>query len=164
MDILRITLTLSTLLCTLVAGLVFAFAIVVMPGIRNLNDHNYLQAFKVIDSVIQNNQPLFILMWLGSVLSLVTVTVLGVVQLNGADRLLVIVAALTYLIGVQLPTVIVNVPLNNQLQVQDLDSMTKIELGEARSHFETRWIRWNSIRTVFAILASVLLIVLCLRL
>lgn len=59
MDLLQIALTLATLLCSLVAGFVLAFAIVVMPGIRNLDDHDFLQAFKAIDRVIQNNQPIF---------------------------------------------------------------------------------------------------------
>jgi uncharacterized membrane protein len=53
MDLLQIALTLATLLCSLVAGFVLAFAIVVMPGIRNLDDHDFLQAFKAIDRVIQ---------------------------------------------------------------------------------------------------------------
>ena len=65
MDFLRLGLSVSTLLCALVAGLVLAFAIVVMPGIRHLNDHDYLQAFKVMDRVIQNNHPVFMVVWLG---------------------------------------------------------------------------------------------------
>ena len=66
MDSLRIVLVVSTLLCTLVAGIVLAFASVVMPGIRRLNDHDFLQAFKTMDRVIQDNQPVFMLVWAGS--------------------------------------------------------------------------------------------------
>ena len=160
MDLLQIALTLSTLLCSLVAGFVLAFAIVVMPGIRSLNDHDFLQAFKVIDRVIQNNQPLFILVWLGSILGLVTVALMGIFQLDGVNRLLIGIAVAIYLLGVQLPTFTINVPLNNQLQMQKLDTMTDLALREARTNFEPRWIRWNALRTVFATLTSVLLIIL----
>ena len=68
-----------------------------------------------------------------------------------------------YLLGVQLPTATINVPLNNHLQTQDLDTMTELVLQEARMKFEPRWIRWNSIRTVFSILTTALLIILCIR-
>lgn len=160
MNLLQITLTLSTLLCSLVAGFVFAFTIVVMPGITNLNDRDFLQAFKAIDRVIQNNQPIFIAVWLGSIVGLLTSALVGMVQLDGVDCLLVIIAAAIYLLGVQLPTFTINVPLNNQLQMQNLDAMTEPALREARMNFEPRWVRWNSIRTVFATLTSALLIIL----
>lgn len=160
MALLQIALTLSTLLCSLVAGFVLAFAIVVMPGISSLNDHDFLQAFKVIDRVIQNNQPLFIVVWLGSILTLVTVALMGMFQLDGVNRLLIGLAAAIYLLGVQLPTFTINVPLNNQLQMQKLDTMTDLALREARINFEPRWMRWNAFRTVFATLTSGLLIIL----
>ena len=159
MNLLQITLTLTTLLCSLVAGFVLAFAIVVMPGIRSLNDRDFLFTFKVIDRVIQNNQPIFVLVWLGSILSLVTAALVGIVQLDGVNRLLIGITAAIYLLGVQLPTFTINVPLNNQLQMQKLDTMNDLALGEARMNFEKSWIRWNTFRTVFATLTSVLLII-----
>jgi uncharacterized membrane protein len=55
----HLTLILATLLCSLVAGFLFAFAVVVMPGIARLDDASFLRAFQVIDRVIQNNHPLF---------------------------------------------------------------------------------------------------------
>jgi len=164
MDLIRIAVFLSTLLCSLVAGFVFAFAVVVMPGIKSLSDHNFLQAFKVMDRVIQNNQPIFILVWLGSAVALLISAVLGIWQLEGIDRFLVIIACATYLFGVQLPTATINIPLNNQLQTQDLDSMSESALSEVRMTFETPWIRWNSIRTVLATLTTALLILLLVRL
>jgi uncharacterized membrane protein len=163
MDALRISLVLSTLLCALVAGFVFAFASVAMPGIRSLSDHDFLQAFKAMDRVIQNNQPLFMLVWAGSVVALVASAVLGISRLDGADRLLIVSATAIYLLGVQLPTATINIPLNNRLQADDLGTLTESELHDLRSDFEPRWTRWNSIRTVFAVLSSTLLIILLLR-
>jgi uncharacterized membrane protein len=158
MDLLQIALTLATLLCSLVAGFVLAFAIVVMPGMRNLDDHDFLQAFKAIDSVIQNNQPIFSLVWLGSILGLVAAALVGIVQFDSINRLLIGIAVAIYLLGVQLPTFTINVPLNNYLQVQNLDAMTDLALREVRGSFEPRWMRWNAVRTIFAIVTSALLI------
>ena len=53
----------STLLCTLVTGFVCTYAIVVMPGFGKLNDREFIQVFQATDGIIQNNQPLFILVW-----------------------------------------------------------------------------------------------------
>ena len=61
-----------------------------MPGISNLNDREFIRAFQVMDRVVQNNQPIFMLVWVGSVVALVTAAVLGIGQLDGAERLLII--------------------------------------------------------------------------
>ena len=45
----QIVLILATLLCSLVAGFLFAFATVVMPGIKTLNDREFIRAFQVIE-------------------------------------------------------------------------------------------------------------------
>lgn len=87
MGIFQIALMLVTFLCSLVAGLLFVFALVVMPGIRSLNDREFIRAFQVMDRVIQNNQPLFALVWVGSVVALGTSAVLGIGQLDGAGLL-----------------------------------------------------------------------------
>ena len=162
--IFQIALILATFLCSLVAGFLFAFALVVMPGIQSLNDREFIRAFQVIDGIIQNNQPIFVLVWVGSVVALVTSAVLGVGQLDGAERLLIIFASIVYILGVQLPTFTINVPLNNELQTLDVDDMNETTQKAARIDFEPRWNLWNSIRTPFASLASALLIILLFRL
>src|SRR5918998_418790 len=83
MGLFQIVLFLATLLCSLVAGFLFAFAVVVMPGIRNLGNRDFLRAFQVIDGIIQKNQPIFTLVWVGSVVALVIAAVLGFGQLDG---------------------------------------------------------------------------------
>ena len=160
MELIEIALLVSTLLCALVAGLVFTFAIVVMPGIKNLGDLGFLESFKAMDRVIQDNQPIFMLVWLGSAVVLLGSTVLGIWQLAGLERITLVVACAIYLFGVHVPTITINIPLNNRLQSQDLKTMTTSELQEARAGFESRWLRWNAIRTVLAILTTALLLVL----
>jgi uncharacterized membrane protein len=163
MTVFQAVLVLATFLCSLCAGFLFAFAVVIMPGIRSLDDGGFIRAFQVIDRVIQNNQPLFILMWVGSVLTLLGAAVLGFWELSGADRLLVIAAALVYILCVQLPTVTINIPLNNELKKLDLGAMNEATRKRARDDFEPRWNRWNAFRAACASLVSLLLMLLIVR-
>ena len=161
MEPVHITLMLSILFCSLVAGLLFGFAIVVMPGIAKLTDKEYLLAFKHMDGIIQNNQPLFILVWAGSILSVIVTLVLGVMNLNGMQMYLLSTASVLYLLGVQLPTFRFNIPLNNSLQSLDIETLNETESTLFRSDFEASWNRWNIFRTVNAIVTvSIFLLVL----
>lgn len=164
MELIQYAVLLSALFCSLVAGLVLTFAIVVMPGIKTLGDLDFLRSFKAMDRVIQNNHPIFMLVWIGSAVVLVASTVLGIWRLEGLDRILLIVACVIYIFGVQVPTVTINIPLNNQLQSLDLDAMPNPEVLATAENFESRWLRWNTIRTVVATLTTVLLLVLLVRL
>ena len=154
---------LSTLLCSLVAGFLFAFAVVVMPGIRRLPDRSFLETFRAIDGVIQARAPLFMLMWVGSVVALLAALALGFAVLDGADLALLAAAAALYLVGVQLPTGLINIPLNNRIQACDLETMTPEQLRAARHAFESRWNGWNIVRTAAASLTATLLFGLLLR-
>ena len=160
----QIILLLATLLCSLVAGFLFAFASVVMPGIKTLNDREFIRAFQVIDGVIQNNQPIFVATWVGSIVALLVAAGLGIGQLDGMQRLLLIVTLLLYVLGVQLSTFTINVPLNNKLQTLPVDAMEETALRTARLHFEPRWNQWNVSRTLLASLTSVLLMVILFQL
>ncbi len=164
MAIFQLTLSVATFLCSLVAGFLFAFAVVAMPGIGSLGDGEFLRAFRAMDRVIQNNQPVFLLVWAGSLVALLASVALGIGQLDGTGRTLMIGAVAVYLLGVQLPTVAINIPLNNKVQALAIDTMDETAQQAARRDFEARWNYWNSIRTVMASLTVVLLIVLLLRL
>jgi uncharacterized membrane protein len=160
MGFFELTLILATFLCSLVAGFLFAFAIVVMPGIGRLDPRGFIRAFQVMDGVIQNNQPLFLVVWLGSVVSLILAAVLGMGQLDSLERWLLIACTLGWILGIQVPTITINIPLNNRLQALDADTLSVHELQSAHASFEARWNRWNRIRTVLACMISVALIVL----
>jgi len=159
----QFVLVLSAFLCSLVAGFLFAFAVVIMPGIRNLGDREFLRAFQAIDGVIQRRQPLFGLVWLGSVLALVAGLALGLGQVDGLEKLFLAIAGAVYLLGVQLPTFLVNIPLNNELQALDFEEADAASCRSARERFEPRWNRWNTIRTALAVLASAMLVVFLTR-
>lgn len=157
-------LLLATLLCSLVAGFLFSFAVVVMPGIATLNDREFLRAFQAMDRVIQNRQVIFLAIWVGSIIALTTATLLGIGRLGGVDDCLLILGALIYMFGVQLPTIAINVPLNNRIQCLDIRAMAESEHKVARDIFESRWNRWNCIRAALSSLVSMLLISLVFKL
>ncbi len=164
MSLFQINLVSATLLCSWAAGFLFAFAVVIMPGLSALGDREFIRAFQVIDGVIQNNQPIFMLVWIGSIVTLIASAALGFQQLGGADRLLMTGAVVIYLFGVQLPTIVGNIPLNNQLQAVDVQQLDADGLTQARSGFEPRWNRLNVFRTMLAVLVSGILVLLVLRL
>lgn len=155
---------LAALLVALVAGLLLIFAVVVMPGLATLDDGGFLRAFKAIDRVIQDSQPVFVLVWGGSIVAVLAAAALAATQSSGSIRVLVLTASAIYLLGVQALTFVNNIPLNNRLQRYDLDSMTADELAAARASFEPRWNRWNRLRTLVACLSSVLLLVALIQL
>lgn len=159
----EISLIVSTGLCFLVAGFLFAYAIVVMPGIKGFSDRDFIRTFQVTDRIIQNNQPLFILVWLGSAVAVIACAVTGLGKLEGTNFILLLAATIVYLLGVQASTIAIHLPLNNTLQTLDVDKMNTEELEAARAAFEPRWNRSNQIRTVLACVASALLLVLVYR-
>ena len=153
------SLLLATILTTLATGFILIFVIVIMPGIGSLDNAEFLRAFQGVDKIVQDGQVVFGLVWAGSVLSLITATVLGFTQLEGWARALLILAAVIYLLGTQLTTITVHLPLNNHVKTLNIATLDDVTVQEERQNFEARWTRWNVIRTIFALLASILLMV-----
>ncbi len=158
MDLFNVLLIVTTLFCALVTGLVYTFAVIVMPGIKNLNNHDYLNAFKVMDGVIQNNHPMFILVWAGSVVSIITLCVSSVFKFDLAEVWPIITATALYIVGVQAPTVRINIPINNALQSLNVNEMDTTEKAKLRERFETTWVKWNMRRTLVCAVVTTLLI------
>lgn len=158
-DLFTLTLGVATLLTALVAGLLFAFAVVVMPGIARLDDRAFVRAFQEVDGIIQAGHSLFMAAWVGSVLALLAAAALGFSDLGWAERAMLGAAVALYVLGVQVPTVAVNVPLNNALQRVDTAVSDAAVLREARVRFEARWNRWNVARTALSVATVVLLLV-----
>ena len=144
----------STLLCALVTGFIFTYAVVVMPGFAKLDDRDFIRAFQVTDGVIQNNQPLFMLAWVGSIVSVVATMILGFIEHHGIERWTVFAIGFIYLMGVQGITIRVHLPLNNRLQRLEIDEMDPESLSKERNKFETRWNYFNNIRTLIAFAVS----------
>ena len=112
------------------------------------DDRDFIRAFQVTDGVIQNNQPLFMLAWVGSIVSIVATMILGFIELHGIERWTVFAIGFVYLMGVQGITIRVHLPLNNHLQRLEIDEMDPESLSKERNKFETRWNYFNNIRKV----------------
>ena len=54
-----------------------------MPGLGTLDDRAFIRAFQVTDRVIQNRQPVFVLVWVGSVAAVLEALALGLGALDG---------------------------------------------------------------------------------
>lgn len=153
-----IVLIIATLLVALIAGFLFAFAVVTMPGIKRLNDKDFIRAFQVMDGVIQDNSPLFGLVWGGSIVGMLATAGLGIAHLEGTELLIVISATIIYFVAVQFTTIAFNIPLNNQLQALDVNAMSIPGLKTARGNFEDRWNFWNRSRAIVSIIVAVMLL------
>ena len=164
MAFLDISLIFTILLCSLVSGFIFTYSIVVMPGLSNLNDKDFLKAFQVTDAVIQNNQPLFMFTWIGSIVAILTTIVASLITAGLLEFWLIILVGAAYLLGVQGITVAIHIPLNNHIQKLNIEELNDKTLAYERKNFEAKWNFFNKIRTFVAISASfLLLIVLSLR-
>lgn len=152
----------ATLLVALTAGFLFAFAVVAMPGIKKLNDSEFIRAFQEIDGIIQNNNPLFMLVWVGSVLLLIIAAVIGFTHLESLQRNLLLAATVLYIIGVQAPTIVLNVPRNDVIQTVKVDTANATVLQQARIEFEDGWNRSNQFRTAMSIIVTAILLSLIL--
>ena len=159
MNFWTILLILSAFSCTLVTGFLLTFAIVVMPGLSKLNDKEFVRAFQVTDGMIQSNQPLFILIWLGSIISVLGVIICAIVSVGLSDTWIIIVVGTIYLLGVQGITISIHLPLNKRIQKLEIDNISPQMLGEERDSFEAKWNFFNKIRAVISFFVSLSLLI-----
>ena len=155
-----ISLIFSIITCALVTGFIFTYAIVVMPGFSKMNDNDFLKAFQVTDAIIQNNQPLFMLTWIGSIISILSTIVISIVILGISDAWYIVLVGIIYLLGVQVVTFSIHIPLNNHLQQFDFDKLDDEKLNKERLKFEKKWNYFNNFRTVIAFFVSLALIII----
>ena len=147
-------LLISSLSCTLVTGFIFTYAIIVMPGLANLGDKEFITAFQATDGIIQDRQPVFMLVWLGSIISVFGPMLTALLADAGDLKWLAIFTGAAYLAGVQGLTIFVLLPLNKRIQDVETDGMDAESLNEQRLLFEARWTHFNKIRTVIGFVAS----------
>ena len=154
MDLFGGMLLISSLSCTLVTGFIFTYAVIVMPGLANLGDREFIRAFQATDGIIQDKQPVFMLVWLGSIISVFgTMLIALLIDVENLKWPTIFTGA-AYLAGVQGFTVFVHLPLNKKIQDVETDEMDAEPLNEQRVLFEARWTHFNKIRTVIGFVAS----------
>ena len=138
----------------LMAGLFFGWLVSVIPGLRKVEDQNYVSTMQHINREIVN--PAFVLPFMLTpvLLALAAVTQFRVGEHRRAWYLSA--AAVTYLVGVLGVTVGGNIPLNNTLDVFDASTATVDSISQMRQNYETRWNRWHNLRTAASVMAFTL--------
>ncbi len=131
-----------------------------MPGLSNLNDKEFIRAFQVTDAVIQNNQPIFMLTWIGSIVSLLSTILTSIISFGLSETWLVVLLSIFYLLGVQGITISIHIPLNNQIQKVLIEELNDEAIKDERVKFERKWNFFNNIRTSISISVTLLLLII----
>lgn len=149
-----ITLFIAILLIGLSSGLLTAWSISVIPGTRKVSDITYLETMQSINKAILN--PLFFIVFFVSLLFSIASTV----QLHSSGWRFWILgsASLIYAFGTIGITGLGNVPLNNQLDVLNISSLSLEEAKSFRLLYESKWNRLHTYRTIFSLISFILMI------
>lgn len=135
------TLVGATLATAMVAGLLFAFAHSIMPGLGTLDDRGFLTAFQRIDAAISN--PWMMMTFLGSPTLILVALLVHLPDRSQTVPWLII--ALVLAVATVVVTGAIHLPLN--AAIQDA-APALLDAADLRSRFEDRWVRWNVVRTV----------------
>ncbi|WP_211352408.1 DUF1772 domain-containing protein [Nocardioides albertanoniae] len=154
-DIRTLALLAATMTTGLMAGYFGLYAHTIMPGLKSAGDHVFIASFQALDRAIIN--PWFMVSgFLGSLVFTAAATALS---LGSEQRSLLPWAAgalVLYLVAF-VTTIAVHLPLNDALKAAGPpDRIT--DLAGVRAAFdETRWVRWNVLRTLTTSVAFVCL-------
>lgn len=134
----------ATITTGLSAGLFYAYACSVMPGLRGTEDRTFIEVMQRINVAILNGWFL-----LGFVGALVTTAAAVALHLpaDGHDVLPPLVAALVLYSASLVVTRAINIPLNDALAAAGEPGRIA-DPAAVRSRFEARWVRWNVARAL----------------
>lgn len=148
----------GTLLSTaLIAGLFFTWSNAIMPGFRKLPAEDFLTVMQTCNRTILN--PLFMICFLAPLILLPLKTYLEYKTGMTLKYYLLLLASLFYIIGVFILTVWVHIPLNEMLDKLELKSTSQADLSTYKELFQQRWIPYNTLRAVNALISFLLLAV-----
>lgn len=140
----NINLVITIVLTGLTAGLCFTWGNAVTPGIGQLGDKAFLEAFQQMNRSIIN--PTFMVVFFGPFIGHLINIYAHRAAFDKSFWLFAVAGAL-YIIGLVLVTVFKNVPLNEILDKTDLAMASTEQLKELRQLFEKPWNNWHDIRT-----------------
>jgi uncharacterized membrane protein len=154
MDVTDLLLLASVVATGLIAGLFYGWVVSVIPGTKRLDHVEYVRLMQHINREIL--RPRFLLLFMGVPFLLVAA---GIAQLRSGDQrrgVLVLGSAVTYSVGVFGVTAARNVPLNDALDEFDLANADDADVEARRQSYETRWNRWNAVRSAANLVAFAL--------
>ena len=132
---------LATLGTGLIAGVFFIFSVAIMRALERVPSG--MAAMQSMNVAVPN--PMFLGVFLGTGLVCLALAIISVVRWEQPGAMLILAAALLYLIGSIGVTIIFNVPMNNTLNAADPSSSAGQELWQ---NYLTNWTFWNHIRTI----------------
>ncbi|MBY4402918.1 DUF1772 domain-containing protein [Rhodococcus fascians] len=138
--------------CGLVAGVMLAFSVSVLPGLASLPVPDAIAAMQRANAAILN--PLFLTLFVGTALTCSLATVLAITTEGGRSTWVGAGAAL-YVVGCFVVTVAFNVPLNDALAAVDPASPSGADIWRS---FTSNWTRWNTVRIISSTAACAVLI------
>ncbi|MEU8185426.1 anthrone oxygenase family protein [Micromonospora sp. NPDC049044] len=136
-----------------ITGVYYGFSVAVMPGLNAADAGTAIRAMTSINQRIQN--PLFFVTFFGP---LVAATVTGVFLLILGMRsagVLFLIAAGVYLVGAFIPTVAINVPMNDNLDATGVPT-DPAEAVRVWASYSSAWTRWNSVRAGASLISLLL--------
>ena len=138
----------AVVLTGLSAGFFYAWSVSVIPGTQKIVDSAYLETMQSINRAIIN--PAFFIIFFGSIIFL---SIGSIYQFNSDQTTFwfMLFASVLYLVGTVGVTALGNVPLNNQLDLLNLNELTSQKLSRFRNFYEDKWNRLHLIRTIFAV-------------
>lgn len=136
----------------LMAGVFFAFSVMVMPALRRQPAKRGIRIMQAINATA--NTPLFGVVFVLPGLACIVVAIGAFADQADAGAGLSLVGALSYLVGAIGLTLVYHVPRNNRLDAVDPDDPTA---AQAWMRYLGEWVPMNHVRTAASLIASVTL-------
>jgi len=134
----------------IVAGVFYAFSSFIMKALSRVSSEEGIAAMQSINVVVIN--PSFLSVFMGTAVFSLALAGLSITGWGAPSAPWFLAGALFFLAGTFLVTGLGNVPLNDQLAAVSASDSSAIALWE---HYLQRWTLLNTVRTVFAIAATI---------
>ncbi len=138
----------------LTAGIFYAFSTFVMAALARLPPEQGIAAMNSINVTVIN--PWFMAVFMGTPALCAILIVMTLFRWSEPGSLIVLAAALIYIAGSLLVTMIFNVPLNNALAAT---APASAEGAALWTRYLTEWTLWNTVRTILPLAAMLLFII-----
>lgn len=144
----------ATITMGIAAGVYALYMFVIMPGLARTDDRTFVGAFQQIDTAIVG--PFLLVFFIGPLALAIWAAMLHAGN-DDQTAFMLIASAVAIQILMAIITVAVNVPLNNRIKAAGDPSRIADLAGVRRRFNESRWVRWNRVRTLAAVAAFALL-------
>lgn len=141
--------------CTALGGFYYAFSNSVMKALGAVPAEHGVAAMQAVNIYVPKS--LFLVAFFGAAFLCIALAAMHVVRFSGATvSILALAGCAFYLIGSFGVTVVLNVPLNNELASEAPQSAAAAEVW---ARYLKGWTLWNHVRTVASLLSGALLFI-----